>query len=230
MNSRIVNVQNQTTYHISGEVCPSVVMTLAFGLELALGWIRITGPFARNVEGVSLGLALSFSVVKSLCVGTYEEFVSRGYHLRNLSEGLTPGWGIVASSSVFSLLHLTNDHAGVFSTVGLFVNALFLATAALVTGRLSTAIGVHIAWNLVQGSVLGFPVSGDKEGASLFGIVQGGPDLMTGGAFGPEAGLVGILASMAGIGVLLVLKRRDRGERLPRAATSIADGTRGRPD
>jgi hypothetical protein len=111
---------------------------------------------------------------------------------------------------VFALLHLTNDNAGVLSTAGLFVNALLFAAAVLVTRRLSTAIGLHIAWNFAQGAVFGFPVSGDKEGASLIGIHQGGATLITGGAFGPEAGLVGIAASLTGIGVLLIWARWRR--------------------
>jgi hypothetical protein len=90
------------------------------------------------------------------------------------------------------------------------VNALFFATAVRVTGRLSTAIGAHIAWNFVQGAVFGFPVSGDKEGASLIGIAQAGPELLTGGAFGPEAGLLGAVASAAGIAFMLAWRRWRR--------------------
>ena len=195
----------------------AAVMGLVFAVERALGWITLTGTVVFNVPGVPLGLAFTFSVVKVLCVGTYEEVLSRGYHLRNLAEGLSLPWGVVASSSVFALLHLANENASVLSTLGLFVNAFFFATAILVTGRLSTAIGAHIAWNFMQGTVFGFPVSGDKEAVSLIGIQQGGPPLLTGGAFGPEAGLVGVLASLTGIGVLVAWGRRRRVAR-PRAA------------
>ena len=111
------------------------------------------------------------------------------------------------SSSVFALLHLTNENSSAMSTLGLFVNALLFASAVLLSGRLSTAIGLHIAWNFFEGAVFGFPVSGDKEGASLVAIVQGGPPLWTGGRFGPEAGLVGILASLAGVGLLRLWRR-----------------------
>jgi len=83
--------------------------------------------------------------------------------------------------------------------LGIFVNALFFATALRATGRVSAAIGAHIAWNFVQGAVLRFPVSGDREGASLIGIVQHGSAWVTGGAYGPEAGRIGVVASLAGI-------------------------------
>jgi len=85
------------------------------------------------------------------------------------------------------------------------VNGLLFAAAVLATGRLSTAIGLHISWNFFEGVVFGFPVSGDKEGASLIGIHQLGPPIVTGGAFGPEAGVIGIAASLLGIVALLVV-------------------------
>jgi hypothetical protein len=80
---------------------------------------------------------------------------------------------------------------------------LFFAAGYLLTGRLSTAIALHAVWNFFEGGVFGFPVSGDKEGSSLILIAQSGPAWMTGGDYGPEGGLIGVGASLAGI-VLLV--------------------------
>ena len=193
----------------------ALLMTAIFAVEAALGWVRLEGLLVANTAAVSIPVSLAFSTVKDLCVGIYEELVSRGYLLRNVSDGLGRTWGIVVSSSVFSVLHLMNPNASVLSTLGLFAAGLLLAVARLRTGRLSTAIGLHIAWNLFEGPVFGFPVSGDLEGASLLGIVQGGPELWTGGAFGPEAGLVGIVAALAGIAILLGYPLGTRTRRPP---------------
>lgn len=176
------------------------VMTLVFAAEYAAGWIEITGTSV-------VPLALAYSVVKALCVGTYEELVSRGYQLRNLIDASNVAVAVVISSAIFALLHAFTDNASVMSTIGLFVNGILFAAAVLATGRLSTAIGLHIAWNLFEGTLFGFPVSGDKEGASLLAIRQLGPDLATGGAYGPEAGLVGIAASLVGIALLAAMAR-----------------------
>lgn len=180
-----------------GFAVAAAVMLLVFAGESAAGLVVIT----------NLGAISMFSVVKVLCVGVYEEFVARGYLLRNI--------GVIPSSLIFALLHLTNDHASLLSTLGIFVNAFFFAAAATLTRRLSAAIGAHIAWNLFEGAILGFPVSGDKEISSLIGIRQLGHPLMTGGDFGPEAGVVGILASLLGIAVLwgVVTIRRARERR-----------------
>ena len=176
----------------------ALLMLFVFAVEWSAGWIDVTA-------GRVIPLAFAFTIVKVLCVGTYEEFVSHGYQLRNLAEGTNVAIAVVVSSTIFAALHATNDNASVLSTIGLFVNGVLFAVAALATGRLSTAIGLHMAWNLFEGLVLGFPVSGDKEGASLIAIRQLGPDLLTGGAFGPEAGVPGIAASLLGIIALVAL-------------------------
>ena len=203
-------------------VCVSaVIIGLVFAVQRVVGWLHVTGTMATNTAGVSLGLGLGYSLVKVLCVGIYEEFLSRGYHLRNMTAGLGLAGGLVCSSAIFALLHLTNENAGVLSTVGVFVNGLYFASAVLATGRLATAIGAHVAWNLCEGAVFGFPVSGDKEPISLIGQQDSGPALWTGGLFGPEGGLLGILASMVGIGLMTAIALRRQRTKLAYRQTRI---------
>jgi len=196
---------------ILGFAVSGSVMLALFGVESLRGDLAITGFFAMNRW-------LWFSVVKVLCVGAYEEFLSRGYILRNLADGMNLPIAVAISSFVFAALHLGNENASALSTIGLFVNALFFASAALLTRRLSAAIGAHIGWNLFEGAILGFPVSGDKERASLIGIRQLGNAVFTGGDFGPEAGLIGIAASLCGIGAFWLITKPARENRLSRPA------------
>ena len=183
------------------------VMLMIFGCEYAAGAIVVTAGTT----------AISYSIVKVLCVGVYEEFVTRGSLLRNLADGINLKAAIVISSLVFAALHFANENASAMSITGLVVNALFFVSAALLTRRLSAAIGAHIGWNLFEGALLGFPVSGDKEPASLMQIRQSGSEIVTGGAFGPEAGLVGVAASLVGIAAFFVLTR----SRSPRTAAAM---------
>ncbi len=186
----------------------AVLMGFIFGVEYAAGWVKITGTLQKSSADLTFSLALCYALVKALCVGNYEEFFSRGYHLKNLAEGfhgirragaktavmLSAG----VSSIIFALLHVSNDNTTILSTLGIFVNGLLLATGYVATGELAIPIGLHIAWNFFQGSVFGFPVSGDKEGATLLAIQQSGPLWITGGAFGPEAGLLGMAMMIMG--------------------------------
>jgi membrane protease YdiL (CAAX protease family) len=192
---------------VAGFVISAMAMALLFAIEFAFGWVSITTIPALQTAGVSLGLAFSFTTLKVACVASYEEVYSRGYLLRNVADGLNLKSSVIVTSLVFALLHLGTPNASATSVVGLFVNGLFFAAGVLLTGRLSTSIGLHAGWNLFEGAVFGFPVSGDKEGASVIGIQQSGPELLTGGAYGPEAGVLGIVASLLGIAFLFVYSR-----------------------
>jgi len=98
-------------------------------------------------------------------------------------------WGSLASSLVFAFLHMANPSASGFAFIGLFAAGLFLAYAYVRTRQLWLPIGLHIGWNFFEGTVFGFPVSGiNLQG--LVGQINDGPGLITGGAFGPEAGLI----------------------------------------
>ena len=70
------------------------------------------------------------------------------------------------------------------------------------TGELGLSMGLHLSWNFCQGNVWGFAVSGNDAGPRVFAIQQTGDPIVTGGDFGPEAGLVGIAAMVIGAGLI----------------------------
>ncbi len=209
----------------------ALLMTAVFFLELAAGWITITGAFETVGEGRSFALSILFVLVAFVCVGFYEELLSRGYQLQNMAEGLNvPSLGpkgaiLVAwalSSVVFGLLHLRNPGTSLASTVNIAFAGLLLGAGYVLTGRLAIPVGLHATWNFFQGNVFGFPVSGIKPiGATFVSIEQGGPASLTGGAFGPEAGLLGTAAMVVGSLLIWLWVRARHGKANIQA--SIAD-------
>lgn len=195
------------------------LMGIIFFWEYREGWVTVAGTFQSSAPGVTLALGLVFSITKDLCVGLYEELVSRGYLLTNLSEGLNGvagvgpraavGASMVLTSAIFGALHAFNENSTVFSSANLAFIGMMFAVAYVATGELALPIGLHISWNFFQGTVFGLAVSGAKEGASVLGIQQAGPTRFTGGVFGPEAGLTGTVAATLGI-VLIVAWARYR--------------------
>jgi membrane protease YdiL (CAAX protease family) len=187
----------------------AALMLIIFLIELGAGWVSITGTLATRAPGAPFFLSILLPLTTFVAVGIYEELLSRGYHLRNMAEGLNwtiigPHWAIVIatliSSALFGLAHLANPNASFISSFNIFVaGAVLLAAGYLLTGELAIPIGVHITWNFFQGNVFGFPVSGANFGSATFiRIQQGGPEAWTGGAFGPEAGLLGLGAILLG--------------------------------
>lgn len=195
------------------------LITAIFLLELAAGWIRPTGFFVTNLQGLPFPAAILIPLLIFSIVGFYEELLSRGYHLTNLAEGFSgryikPGTAILlatlTSSAIFGIFHAANPNATLSSTLNICLAGIFLATGYLLTGELAIPIGLHISWNFFQGNVFGFPVSGAGfRSATLIQIHQSGPDWLTGGSFGPEGGFLGIISNLLGILlVILWIKRR----------------------
>ena len=213
------------------------LMLLTFLVELACGWITVTDTF-YVAGGGPFGLMILAPLVQFLAVGIYEELFSLGYHMTNFAQGfrnllgrrggLIAGW--VLSSLIFGLMHGMNPHATSLSTVNIALSGMFLlGVGYLLTGRLAIPIGVHITWNFFQGNVFGFPVSGTSaNNVTFIAVEQGGADLLTGGAFGPEAGLLGLAAMFLGaaLTVLWVRWREGRVELyLPMTAPRDPGGT-----
>jgi len=203
-----------------GLLLGALLMTGIFVVELAAGWVTVTGTFTPAAGGGGFFPAILAPIVLFLCVGFYEELSSRGYQLTNIAEGLRflgprvavlAAWAI--SSAIFGLLHALNPNATLLSTLNIALAGILLGIGYVLTGRLGIPVGLHITWNLFQGNVFGFPVSGlDPIGASVFAIQQGGPTLLTGGPFGPEAGLLGLAAMIVGSLLILLWVRARHGK------------------
>ncbi len=192
-----------------GMVLGALLMTAIFLTQFALGWADVTGSF--EAAGGSTGTSFAFAILPPLaafvCVGVAEETVFRGYGLRNTAEGLSgvlgPRTSVLAAwaltSVFFGMLHVFNPNATVMSTINIALAGILLGIGYVLTGELAIPIGLHIAWNFFQGSVFGFPVSGlEPVGSTFLSVRQGGPTLFTGGAFGPEGGLLVTAAILAG--------------------------------
>jgi hypothetical protein len=110
----------------------------------------------------------------------------------------------------------------VISTLSITFAGLLLGTGYVLTGRLAIPTGLHITWNFFQGNIFGFPVSGlEPLGATFISIEQGGPTLFTGGAFGPEAGLLDPAATIVGSLLIWLWVRARSGD--GRLELSIAE-------
>lgn len=183
-----------------GFAVPALLMGSVFVLEWGVGWLRIDSVMWKEASSTTLITIIS-SFVIFIAIGFYEELLFRGYRLQNLIEGLNLTWALVISSAIFALEHLFNPHSSVASTLGIFASGLFMAYGWVRTRRLWLSIGLHIGWNFFEGTVFGFPVSG-LNFPQIIQQTNVGPVLITGGAFGPEAGLV-ILPMIAIGGVLI---------------------------
>jgi len=181
-----------------------------FLVEWAFGWLKIddTAFTAVSLPSVLYELALIFLLF--VLVGWQEELLSRGYWLQNLAEGIRMPGAVLLSSGMFALAHLANPNVSPMAFVGLTAAGLFLAYGYLGTHQLWLPIGLHIGWNFFEGPVFGFPVSGTTDFFSLLDLSRGGPQWLTGGAFGPEAGLIQYPLLLLGVWLIARYSRSRR--------------------
>jgi len=119
---------------------------------------------------------------------------------------------ILFTSSLFGFMHFFNPNASFISTFNIILAGIILAIPYVMTGSLGLSVGLHFSWNFVMAGILGFPVSGKNIEFSILQIEQSGADFFTGGAFGPEAGILGLLGMAIMLGGSLVYIKQSRRE------------------
>jgi hypothetical protein len=180
-----------------GFLLAGLLMGLVFLIEWMAGWLRFEGFTGEVVSWPVVLGRLAAMLLVFVAVAWQEELLARGYWLQNISEGLDLAWGVAISSGLFALAHFANPNASIQSIIGLVAAGLFLALGYLLTRQLWLPIGLHTGWNFFEGPVFGFPVSGLQFSPLVRHQVEG-PEIFTGGAFGPEAGLVILPALLLG--------------------------------
>ena len=206
-----------------GIVLSSFLFCIVFLFEKAMGWINLVDYFQNQREGyIGMPFVIPFimGLIFYIIVGFYEEILFRAYLITNLSEGLNKGNTIakkaligayILSTIIFGFFHSGNSNVTILGVINIILLGLFLGLPYILSGELSMSIALHISWNFFQGLIFGFPVSGEQNNLSIIAIEQGGPQIWTGGAFGPEGGFVVSIVLFVGCGFVLlwfkILKR-----------------------
>jgi membrane protease YdiL (CAAX protease family) len=172
-----------------------------------LGWVA----WEVEPQAGTIWPALALSAGALLPAAAAEEIVFRGYVLRTLETWR--GWplALAVSSVLFGLAHAANPNVTGLALANIaLAGAAFALTYRLAGRRLWLPIAYHFLWNYAQGPLLGFPVSGLGFGAAARATVEG-PPAWTGGAFGPEGGLVVTAILLLTCGGLWLWGREEAG-------------------
>jgi len=175
-----------------------------FGLLALLPGVAVRfGGRSGDLAGPSGLLGLAALLAAFLIQGGVEEWIFRGYIYRALRERWRRGTAVLASSLLFAALHATNPGFSTMALVNIFLFGAFFALLVERSGSLWSATLAHGVWNFAVSCLLSLPVSGVSLPHLLVLSVHG-PDLLTGGGFGPEGSL---LLTLLGIPAVLALCR-----------------------
>lgn len=145
-----------------------------------------------------------------LAVGWSEELVFRGYLLQNMRDGMGMFWAVLISCILYGLVHMSNPNSTLLSGILIAVFGFLRIFGWLRSGQLWLSMGMHAGWDFFQGPLLGFTVSGMNTESFIKQTVSG-PNWITGGSFGPEAGIVVIPVIIFGLVIMYLwtAKRED---------------------
>ena len=193
-----------------GFLLGAALLTAITGVLALTGSYHLVG-WAPVPEGTTRGALLARVTLLFLAAATFEEVATRGIVFRLLEQGVGTWLAMLLSALFFGLGHRGNPGATWVSSLAIAVEAGGLLAASYVATRsLWLPIGLHWAWNLFEGPVWGSLVSGNEVGVIAQATFPG-PALLTGGAFGPEAGLPAVVLGAAlGVAFIVLAIRRQQ--------------------
>jgi uncharacterized protein len=201
----LMSVFKRSNDFVFGLLMGAISMTLIFLVLLATGNITLR----ENLLKPNFSMTAAVGIITYIIVGIKEEVLSRGYCINVLNQMNNPALSVFISSIIFSALHLFNPNVKLFGLINIVLVGFLLGFMYLKSGNLWMPIGYHIAWNYFQGSVFGFPVSGiTQKGVYSISVYQ--DNLLTGGSFGPEAGVLATIVIILGFIYILQMKNKRK--------------------
>jgi membrane protease YdiL (CAAX protease family) len=176
-----------------GFLLGALFMTAIFITLFSLGDLTLKNSLTDPVISGSLLSGLLLFIL----VGFSEEMLFRGYCMTALQQMRSTWLTVLISSLIFSLAHGANPNVSLIGLINIFVVGVLFAYMFIKTGNLWMPIGFHISWNYFQGNIFGFPVSG-TEPAGIYNVADVEGVLLSGGAFGPEGGILATVLLILG--------------------------------
>ena len=188
-----------------GILIGTLVMVGTFYVQLSLGYLHVHGFTTAAYKTPT-------AVLIYLVAAFFEELISRGMVLTGLIVVVGRRWlAVLLMAAIFGMLHGSNPHATALSIFSNALGGVVYAVAFLGSKRLWLGTGIHFAWNVVQGPILGLPVSGGViSWGELLSVSVAGPTWLTGGSYGPEGGLIAIGFRFAALVLLIGWLRVQR--------------------
>lgn len=177
--------------NLFGGLALGAALMLAPSLVLYLGgWVRWE---VQTMDAYSL-----FAITGTVIAGAVaEEFLFRGFIFGRLRGSLGTWPAQIIISAYFLLTHMANPemHGTVkmLAMTNIFLASILFGLTVIRTNNLVMTIALHASANWVQGVLLGFGVSGHAQPSLLLPVFGDAPIWLTGGNFGLEGSVVGLV-------------------------------------
>ena len=161
-------------------------------------------------------------VILFISVGFAEELFNRGLLMSVLRRTNNKYLVMTIPSIIFGLIHVMNPHFTVISFINIILIGFVFSYMYYKSGNLWMCIGYHITWNLFQSVIYGMPVSGLNVD-SLVVATYPTDNLLNGGSFGIEGGILTTAISILLMVFVFFYYRNSNYKFLPDKSNSNAD-------
>ncbi|HEV7332309.1 MAG TPA: CPBP family intramembrane glutamic endopeptidase [Flavisolibacter sp.] len=132
-----------------------------------------------------------------LSIAVAEETLFRSFLFQRFRKSTGQWIAQVLIAAYFLLTHIANpgmtDSAKTLASSNIFIASVMFGLAYLRTNSLIMPIAFLFMANWVQGTLLGFGVSGNQQASLLKPVFSNAPEWLTGGAFSLEASVPGLV-------------------------------------
>lgn len=162
-------------------------------------------------------LIIPFTV--AFTVAIIEETLLRGIIFRITEEKLGSITALIISGIIFGALHLINPHVTILSAICISIIGVLLSAAYMCYRNLWFPIAIHFAWNFTQNGIFGAITSGTEKTSSLLTTKIEGPEIVTGGKFGPEGAIQALIFCL--ILTIVMLRKLNKQNKMIRYSAIV---------
>lgn len=201
--------ENWISKYALGLLIGFLMMSSVVFILYILGFITVETKSTQPVGTVAL-LNISIMLVGWLLQGATEEILTRGWLMNVIGARYNIIIGLIVSSVFFGLIHSENPSINYLAMINIVLVGILLGLIVINTGNLWVVCGIHSAWNFAQENIFGFQVSGNEVGTgTIVDLNLVGNEVITGGSFGPEAGIVCSFVIVFLIVIMFFVTKRD---------------------
>lgn len=177
--------------YLSGSAIGTVLVVVSAVLTILTGAIRYNGVFPNIDTKIVAAMLFCF-----MLQGAMEEILCRGVVQQLLLKKTSVPIAFGVSAALFTIPHLGNMAGGApaivaVAVINLILISLIFSMITLRTGSIWAACGLHSIWNYILYSIMGLNLSGkDEVVAAVFDMSSIGENVLNGGAYGIEAGII----------------------------------------
>ena len=174
--------------YLIGLLVGFIMFSMVVLIEFITGSLKFNGFNSFNI--ITIVLVLLF-FIGFMIQSASEEILVRGYFFNSIKSQHKTIVAILVSSLTFGLLHVFNSGFNFIPFINIVLIGIFFALYYFCFDNLWEVCAVHAIWNFSQGNIYGIKVSGISIDYSIINTIQvEGHDILNGGNFGAEGGLV----------------------------------------